>query len=396
MKKQLIIGLIIGFLLGGYFMPHIQEAEIVADNHIISEFDTNLFNEVYDLIKRKYVSPEVFSEPEPFEYGMIKGLIYGLDDPYSSFMTPEENKDFIESLDGNFEGIGAELTIKSGMPTIVTPLKNSPAAKSGLLPGDVIIKVDGKEIQNMPLREVVKLIRGESDTEVVLSVYRPSEIKNLDISIKRGVIEIPSVESKIIEKDGKKIAHIEINQFGSHTDLEFNKQFQEMISKGSEGIILDLRFNGGGFLEAAVKVLSVFFEEKKNVVSVKTRDTLEERIAYPTSFSDEKIPVVVLQNKGSASASEILSAALQDYERAVVVGEQSFGKGTVQEVIDLPGGSSLRVTIAKWLTPNGNEINEKGVSPDIIVEKTEEDYKSEKNPQLDKAIEELIDQINKK
>lgn len=390
---------ILAFTLGNYWGMHKEElvrkyqnqiTEIPQGNESKSDsFEKNEelsfdgFEDVWEILKDKYVDPQVFIENEPFEYGVIKGLVSGLDDPYSAFMTPEENQDFREGLQGNFQGIGAELTVKSGAVTVVTPLKKSPAKKAGLMPEDIIVKVDDEEITGQPLREVVTKIRGPKDTNVTLGIFRPKDLQEMDITITRDTILLPSVESEMKED----IAYIEINQFGDDTTLEFAKQIRELYKNKPKGIILDLRFNGGGYLDAAVEIASAFLEKDQEVVQVKSKNNSVSHKSKYKIFSNTEIPLVILTNKGSASASEIVAGALQDHKRALVIGEQSFGKGTVQEVVPLKGGASLRVTIAKWLTPNKNTIDKTGISPDILIEKTREDFEQEKTPQLDKAFE---------
>ena len=396
-KSSLFSFLIVAILSfsSGFFFHQTNETTAVntseeaiegtlVENNTSSGLNFELFNEVWDILQNKYVHPEVFSEKDPFEWGMIKGLVSGLDDPFSEFMTPEENKGFRESLAGNFQGIGAELTTKSGVITVVTPLKGSPAKKAGLMPEDIIIKVDKEEIRDLSLTEVVKKIRGEKGTEVILTVFRPDITDTLDVNIIRDVITLASVESEM--KDGN-IAYIEINKFGDDTARDFAKQFAEMIEQKPKGIILDLRFNGGGYLDAAVDISSAFLHPNLDVVQVKSKVRKFSHKSSYKSYSNTDIPVIVLINKGSASASEIVAGALQDHRQAVILGEVSFGKGTVQEVIPLKSGASIRVTIAEWLTPHGKTIHKIGITPDVLVKKEKEDYKEEKTPQLDRAME---------
>jgi carboxyl-terminal processing protease len=299
-------------------------------------------------------------------------------------MTPEENRDFRDELHGNFQGIGAELTLRSGAVTIVTPLKGSPAEAAGIMPEDIVIKVDNEDITGKPLNEVVKKIRGPKGSKVLITVLRKSEMDTLDITVTRDTITVPSVTSEM--KDGD-IAYININQFGDDTQKLFNEQFIGLMQKNPKGIILDLRSNGGGYLDGAIDIASSFLTAGKNVVQVKTRsETIEDPSVFK-SVTNTETPLIVLINKGSASSSEIVSGALQDHKRALILGEQSFGKGTVQEIIPLNEGASLRVTIAEWLTPNGHTIHKTGITPNVKVEKTKQDFEDKKDPQLDKALE---------
>ena len=383
-RKFLMTCLLVAIFFLGYEYREFRylqgKNEIIENN---SDFDFNLFYDVWDLMQKKYVDPEIFSEKEPFEYGMIKGLVYGLEDPFSSFMTPDEKKEFYDSLQGNFEGIGAELTMKHNAVTVVTPLKGSPAKKAGLMPHDIILKVNDEDITDVDLLEVVKRIRGEKGTEVVLNVYRQSSGETLDITITRDVINVPSVTSEMKEN----IAYIEISQFGDDTKNLFESQFKQLLENDPQGIILDLRYNGGGYFEDTIEIASAFLKENVPVVEVKSRNAAQVYNSKYKSFASTTLPLVVLINGGSASSAEILAGALKDNKRAVLIGEKSFGKGTVQEVVSLTGGGSLRVTIAEWLTPNGFKINKEGIIPNIKIEKTREDMEAENTPQLDLALE---------
>ncbi|PCI25345.1 peptidase S41 [Candidatus Peregrinibacteria bacterium] len=381
-----LIVLFIGFILGtGYGMVPQSILQTVPSEEIAKEeglYSPILFT-VWEEIQANYVDPEIFSEQEPFEYGMIKGLLLGLDDPYSYFMTPDENNDFQESLQGNFQGIGAELTVIDGAITIVTPLKDSPAQNAGLMPDDIIIKVNTEDITKMGLLSVVAKIRGEKGTVVELEVFRPSISDTKIIEVTRDVIKVDSVESEWFEN----IALIEINQFGETTVKEFYTHLSKILEKKPEGIIVDLRYNGGGYLEGAINISSAFLPANVDVVTVKGRSDEVPNVSRMTRIKDTKTPLIVLINKGSASASEIVAGALQDHNRAIILGEQSFGKGTVQEVLPLPKGAALRVTVAKWYTPDDHGINKEGITPDVFVEKTIEDSQEKRKPQLNAALE---------
>ena len=341
--------------------------------------DLNLVEEVLAKVEEKFVDPEKIDAQE-ISYGLAKGLIFALKDPFSAFMTPDESAEFQESLDGNLEGIGAELTMKHGNVVVVSPLKNSPALKAGLLPQDVIIKVDDEEIGNLNLDQVVRKIRGEPGKIVKLSVARKNEDDLIDIEIVRQKITVESVNLKM--QDG--VAVLEITQFGTNTKEELEKYLQKAVLKNPLGIVLDLRFNSGGFLEKARDVVSAFVAEGK-VVVIKSRPPNTENI-FVSGEKKTDLPLVVLQNRGSASASEIVAGALQDFDRATIVGTQSFGKGTVQELIPLQNGGNLRITISKWYTPKGNDINEKGITPDFEIENTADDFESNRDPQLNAAV----------
>jgi carboxyl-terminal processing protease len=343
--------------------------------------DMQLFWDVWGLLASKYVDPTVLDYKNMI-YGAIRGMVNSLGDPYTAFLTPKENKDFQESMNGTLEGIGAELTLRDGVITVVSPLKGSPAKNAGLEPEDVILKVNGEDITDFSLEQVVMKIRGPKGTKVKLTIGRKGQGEPFDVDILRDTININSVDWKMIGN----IADIELNQFGAKTNDEFTKAISGIQQKSPKGIILDLRYNGGGYLDGAVDITSEFVEKGK-VVSVKKRNPDDDEVIYVTGKAQmATVPMVVLINKGSASASEIVAGAIHDNQRGTIMGETSFGKGTVQEVENLVDGSSLRVTIAKWYTPNNVNISKVGITPDIEVKRTIEDMKANKDPQLDAAV----------
>lgn len=343
-----------------------------------------LFWDAWNILSSNYVDPHALVT-EDMIFGAIKGMVASVKDPYTNFMTPKENREFQETLQGHLEGIGAELTLRNGMLTVISPLKNSPAQKAGLQPEDIIYEVDGNSTENMTLEQAVMKIRGEKGSIVVLTVLRRNYSEPIEIRIVRDTININSIDW---EMQGD-IAVIEINQFGDTTKLEFSKAVSEILLERPKGVVLDLRYNGGGYLDGAIDISSEFLEKEK-VVTIKKRNPEEDEVIYVNGHARmASIPLVVLINRGSASASEIVAGAIQDHNRGIIIGDNSFGKGTVQTVENLIGGSSLRVTIAKWFTPNDQNINESGITPDIIVERTIEDIEAGKDPQLEKAIEYL-------
>jgi carboxyl-terminal processing protease len=346
--------------------------------------DMQLFWDVWSLLASRYVDPQALDFKKMI-YGSIRGMVLSLDDPYTTFLTPKENKDFQNSMDGTLEGIGAELTFRNELITVVSPLKNSPAKKAGLQPEDVILKIDGVDTSTFTFEQAVMKIRGPKGSKVVLTISRKGYDKPIDLTIVRQTVNVSSVDWSM-KGD---IAVIEINQFGSKTQDEFSKAISEILPKGPKGIVLDLRYNGGGYLDGAVDIVSEFMDKGK-VVTVKKRNPAEDEVIYVNGKARvASVPMAVLINKGSASASEIVAGSIQDNARGKIIGEQSFGKGTVQEVENLIDGSSLRVTIAKWYTPNNNNITEVGITPDIVVKRTPEDMQANKDPQLDAALDYL-------
>lgn len=346
--------------------------------------DMQLFWDVWGILASKYVDPQALNFKE-MVYGAIRGMVFSLDDPYTTFLTPKENKEFQDGLEGMLEGIGAELTLRNEQLTVVSPLKNSPAKRANLQPEDVILKIDGVEVEEYTFEQSVMKIRGPRGTQVVLTIARKGKAQTFDVKLTRETINIDSVEWKM----SGDIAIIEINQFGGKTLEEFSRSISQILPKHPKGIILDLRFNGGGYLEGAVDIVSEFLESGK-VVSVKRRRAEEDEVIYVNGKARmATVPMAVLVNKGSASASEIVAGAIRDHKRGVIIGEQTFGKGTVQEVENLVDGSSLRLTVAKWFTPNDINISEVGIKPDIVIERTLEDIEANKDPQLDAALDYL-------
>jgi carboxyl-terminal processing protease len=347
-----------------------------------------LFWDTWNILSGRYVDPHVL-DSQKMIFGAIKGMVDSLGDPYTIFMTPKENKEFQDILGGIMEGIGAELTVRNGMLTVISPLKGSPAKIAGLQPEDIIYAIDGEQVKEMTFEQAVLKIRGEKGTKVTLTILRKNHEEPIDIIIMRDTININSVDWKMI--DG--IALVEINQFGTNTRTEFSKAINEILNKRPKGIILDLRYNGGGYLDGAVDIVSEFIEKGK-VVTIKKRNAEEDEVIYANGQARmANQPLAVLINKGSASASEIVAGAIKDLKRGAVIGENSFGKGTVQEVENLIGGSSLRITVAKWFTPNDINISEVGITPDIIIERNIDDFENDKDPQLKAAIDYINGQI---
>ncbi|MBN1494957.1 S41 family peptidase [Candidatus Peregrinibacteria bacterium] len=345
--------------------------------------DLSLYWDVWEELETRYVNGSDVLDTQKFIYGSIKGLTASLGDPYTVFMTPEETKEFEENLNSQLQGIGTELTVEDGLLIVLSPLKDSPAEKAGLKPGDIIFEIDGNPTTEMTLFEAIMNIRGEKGTQVTLTIIRKELAEPLYVTITRDDINIESVTFERLEGN---IAYISINQFSDDTAEEFEKAVNDILLSTPKGIILDLRYNGGGYLDIAVDIVSEFIEGKKSAVEIKTRIEKDNEV-FTTSGNAriQKIPLIVLVNYGSASASEIVAGAIQDLKRGLVMGEQTYGKGSVQEVEFLRDGSSLRLTIAKWLTPSGRDIDEVGITPDRIIEQKEEDYENGIDTQLEEA-----------
>jgi len=352
------------------------------------EIDLSLFWETWKKLEEKFVSPEKF-DIQKMIYGAISGMVKSLEDPYTTFLNPEDSKKFLEDVTGYFEGVGMEIGIRKGQLQVVAPLEGTPAQKAGLRPGDKIIKINDTLTGDLTIDEAVNLIRGPKGTEVILTIFREGWQTTKEIKIVRTVIEVPSLKWELKEtSEGEKIAYLKLYQFSEKASFDFAKAAIEILNSPAEKIILDLRNNPGGYLEVA-RDISGWFLERGQTVAIEDFGQDKEQKIYKAKGNARflQYPIVILINQGSASGSEILAAALRDNRGIKLIGEKSFGKGSVQELENLRGGSSLKITVARWLTPSGEFITDKGLEPDIKVEMTEEDYEQDRDPQLDKAIE---------
>ncbi|HCW32524.1 MAG: carboxy-terminal-processing protease, carboxyl-terminal processing protease [Candidatus Peregrinibacteria bacterium GW2011_GWE2_39_6] len=358
-----------------------------GDNEL-TPLKMDLFWEVYDQIANQYFDKSSINSENQL-YGSIKGLVNSLQDPHSTFMTPQENQDFQNNLEGTLKGIGAELTMENDNLTVMAPLKGSPAELAGLKAEDVIYKIDNTFVADLNLFEAIMKIRGEAGTKVTLTIIREGIADPFELTIERAEINVPSVEIKYYGAN-ENLAYVSIYQFNENTASEFDKVIQELLLKPVQGLILDLRYNGGGYLDVSIDILSEFLEGKKVAVVTKHRHESDNEIFYTNESARlVNLPLVVLVNEGSASASEIVAGAIQDYKRGIIMGTQTFGKGSVQTVEVLEDGSSLRLTIAKWHTPNDRSIDEVGITPDTIVKISDEDAANNIDTQLNSAVDYL-------
>ncbi len=314
-------------------------------------------------------------------YGAIDGLVNSVGDPYTVFLKPAASRNFIQEINGSFGGVGIEIGLKENILTVIAPIKNTPAAKAGLLAGDKIVKINDKSTAGMKVEDAVNLIRGPRGTKVKLTYIRGTVKSGTEITLIREEIKIPAIDLKI---DGN-TAYIQFSIFNKNADAEFDKAAKEITKSKADRIILDLRNNPGGLLDSAVNIAGYFLDANKIVTTEKFGDGKEQIYKTQPNGILKNYPLIILINEGSASASEILSGAIKDNRGVTLVGKKSFGKGSVQEVRDLPEGASLKITIAKWYTPKGISISAQGITPDVQVELTEDDFKHNKDPQLDKA-----------
>lgn len=344
--------------------------------------DMPVFWEAWKLVQENFYTQPI--DQQKMTYGAITGMVDALGDVHTAFVDPERAAYLNSRMQGSFEGIGATIEMVNGRLTIVSPIKGSPAEQAGLQAGDVILQVDGKQIVNMDVMDAVSLIRGPKGTTVRLSVQRGSN-PAFDLTITRNTIEVPEITAKMLEDDT--IAYIQLSEFGEKAKPELHQALQEALAKSPRALIFDLRGNPGGYLSAAIDVASEFLESNQVVLVEKFKNGDQKLYRSSGGGLATKIPMVLLVDEGSASASEIVSAALRDYRRATIIGQNTFGKGSVQTVHSLSDESQLRVTIANFYSPKENVINHVGVKPDIQVPDPTS-YERSKNidPQLQKAI----------
>lgn len=392
MNKKLVIALILaaGLLVYGIGLglAELAEKSKKADS-LYKELE--LFSDAVSIIRSDYVE-----EPQSKDliYGALKGMLAALD-PYSQFMDPDTYNEMRIETEGEFGGIGIEITIKDNLLTIISPIDDTPAYNVGLKAGDKIVKIDGEVTKDITLIGAVKKLRGKPGTDVDVTVLRETEKKLLDFTITRSIIKLESIKrSEVIEPD---IGYIRLAEFQEKTSKDLEGALRKLEKKDIKGLILDIRNNPGGLLDAAVEVAEKFLEEGKVVVSTKGRIE-EQNLIFKSKNRNKHLdyPMVVLINGGSASASEIVAGAIQDYKRGIIMGTKSFGKGSVQTVVPLSDGSAVRLTTSKYFTPNGRTIRGEGIVPDIVVEYKEAPKEEEKDKEVEIFDELLEDKEDKK
>lgn len=346
------------------------------------DIDFSLLWETLGLLDQHYIERQkLYESPELLVFGAARGLVKTLGDPYTEFFDPVDKKLFMEETQGSFGGIGIEIGIKNDTLTVIAPIKNTPADRAGLRAGDVIVQIDDTHTADLSLHEAVLRIRGKAETTVRITISRNGATQEFEIQ--REIIVIPVLDSKILEGN---VGYIALYNFSERSPEEFGKALRSILEKYPQGFILDVRNNPGGFLDASVAIAGWFLPKDALVVQEQFADgtKTEYRSAGPGAVTD--LPVVVLINEGSASAAEILAGALQDNPNVTIVGEKSFGKGSVQNVIELSQDAALKVTVAKWLLPNGQSIEEQKIVPDEFVALTQEDILERNDPQLERAL----------
>jgi carboxyl-terminal processing protease len=342
------------------------------------------------LLDEKYVAATTTATTTKQDrvWGMISGLAAAYGDPYTTFMPPLEAEGFNQEIQGSFGGVGIELGMREGILTVIAPVKGTPAEAAGIKTGDLILEVDGKPTQNMSIDEAIHFIRGEVGTEVVLTLAREGEKEFLKIPLKRAIIDVPTLETKRVGDD---VFDIALYNFGGTAVREMRGALRTFVASGQTKLVIDLRGNPGGYLESAVEVASWFLPAGKTVVTEDygpNKDPIVHR-TNGNNVSKSSWRIAILVDGGSASAAEILAGALREQGKAVLIGEKTFGKGSVQELIDITPNTSLKVTVARWLTPNGVSISHSGLVPDLTVTRTADDVVNKRDPQLDAAVEYL-------
>lgn len=388
---------LIGWQLGGYQLRLTTENSIPKVNFINqnvpadkANVDFKLFWDTWNLVSEEYVDKKAI-DPQKMFYGAISGMVAAVGDPYTVFLPPEQQKATEEELGGSFEGVGMQLGFnKDKRLVVLAPLKDTPAFKAGVQAGDIIVKIGEKDATNISIPDAVNMIRGQKGTEISLELFHEGDEKTKTVSLKRDTIVVKSVEfSQKETPGGKRVAYIQLTRFGERTFDEWTEAVSDALATAPQGIILDVRNNPGGYLDGAVYIGSEFISSGDIVIWENAKGEKNGlKVNRPGKLL--QIPMVVLINKGSASASEIVAGAIQDTKRGKLIGDQSFGKGTIQDTKDLPGGTGIHITTAKWLTPLERWIHNTGLTPDIKVVPTDEELKElTKDVQLDKALEEL-------
>ena len=383
-------GFTLGFSYGKQFpkVITIQGVTNLEDGKPVS-VDFGNFWEAWQLIKENSLKEDVSDQDKV--YGALRGLVASLGDPYSVFLPPEEDQKFHEDIEGNFGGIGAEIGIRKNQLIIVAPLKNTPASRAGLLAGDQILKVNASSTDGVTVDQAVRWIRGPKETSVTLTIFRNGWEDSKEFKITRGTIVVPTLDFEMKED----IAFVQLHSFNANANQLFWQALIEAERKGARGLILDLRNNPGGYLEVAVDIASWFLPRGTLVVSEASRTGTDEIFRANGNAALVDFPAVALINQGSASASEILAGALRDQRKMLLIGETSFGKGTVQQLLPLRDDSSVKLTIAHWVLPGGRILENEGLVPDIEVKISDKDVASGNDPQLAKALEVLREEINR-
>ena len=414
MKRKILYGFL-GLLLIFNLAVGVRvlTSSAAADSDDAGYENLTVFTRALQLIRQDYVDPNKIGYKD-LTYSALRGMLGSLD-PHSQFMQPTDFRDMQNETRSEFGGLGIVVSTKDGAITVVSPMEDTPGFRAGILPGDQILRINGTTTEKMSLQDAIEVLRGNPGQKVTLTIYRPSNKETKDYVLQREIIKVASVkDAKILDQSitgNFKIGYLRITQFNEPTAQELNQKLNELQAKGMQALIVDLRYNPGGLLTSAVDVCGLFLPPKTMVVYTEGRDASQRR-EYETAKNDKQrpnFPMVLLVNSGSASGSEIVAGALKDLNRAILVGETTFGKGSVQSVIQLPDGSALRLTTAKYYTPSKQVIHEKGITPNIKASLSTDQERAlllrrrdgplspdeqkivneQKDPQLDRAVDAL-------
>jgi carboxyl-terminal processing protease len=398
-RRWLSVLLIVVVLAGVYRLGYVsgrqgfalstKDFKVINTQNPTTTVDYGLLWDALRVVSGKYIEKDGIDQQKVL-YGAIRGAVAAAGDEYTTFFDPKDLADFQTELKGSFEGIGAEVAKRDGNIVVVAPIDDGPAAKAGVKAKDIILKVNGDSISELSVEAAVSKIRGAKGTQVTLELYREGKDKPFSVTITRDVIAVKSVKLEYKTVQGQQVAYLTLSRFGDDTEDLFDKAVKDITSKGVKRLVVDVRNNPGGYLDAAVQLASEWVPKDKLVVKEAHSDkdaTLLNSFGYGR-LADVK--TVILTNGGSASAAEILTGALHDYKLATTVGEKTFGKGSVQELVPLTGGSAVKVTVAKWITPNGVNLHKDGLVPDVEVKISDDDAAKDKDPQLDKALELVV------
>lgn len=362
-------------------------AKVAAKNGtILNPSSTSLYQQVAAILDQKFPFKDQIPDATEKLYGAIEGMVASYGDPYTTFFPPKESKIFADDVKGSFGGVGMEVGIRDGVVTVIAPIKGNPAEAAGILAGDIIIKINGESTEKMNIDTAISKIRGEAGTKVKLTIIRDGESKEYELV--RSTIKVPTLETKVIQN---KAFSIEFYSFTENSQNEFRNALREFNASKYENLIVDLRNNPGGYLDSAIDIASEFLSAGSVIVKENGGESTPEMIHRSSGGTVITKPykLIILVNGGSASASEILAGALKENNRAILVGTKTFGKGSVQELIDLPDGSSVKVTVAKWFTPSGVSISDEGIHPDTELKESPEItewIKQKKDPYIETAL----------
>ena len=393
-----LVGFCVAVFVLGLFIGNVVTGKVQSGGQAVAEqapdgADLTPFFKAWQILDQNYVPTKMANAtsttPQDMVWGATEGLASSVNDPYTVFFPPQQNQIFASEVSGDFGGVGMEVGInKDGALSVISPLKDTPAAKAGVRSGDLILAIDGADTSNMSVDDAVALIRGKAGTSVKLELQRGSG-KPFTVTIMRGTITLPTVDAKLLPSG---VFYIKVYTFNALAPQLFQNALRQFAVSGSDKLVIDLRGNPGGYLDAAVDMASWFLPVGDVVVTedygAKQPATVERSRGY--DVFDGNVKIAVLIDSGSASAAEIFSGALHDHHKATLVGEQSFGKGSVQELFTITPDTSLKVTIARWLTPDGASISREGITPDIVVPMTDADMAAGTDPQLDRAVQFLL------